>query len=76
MGCFSSLNACCLHLFNFCCFWLAQGYDRDLILLVTERHQFCVLSYDSESNEIVTEAKGDVRVRDKKIISVSALSCN
>lgn len=40
-----------------------QGRDRDLLLLTTDRYQFCVLAFDSETGELVTEARGDARVR-------------
>lgn len=40
--------------------WRPAGRDRDMIFLSTERYQFCLLSYDAEAREFVTEANGDI----------------
>ena len=39
-----------------------QGEETDLLFITTERYQFCVIAYDPDSNEIVTKAKGDIKV--------------
>ncbi|KNC71581.1 hypothetical protein SARC_15878 [Sphaeroforma arctica JP610] len=36
---------------------------KDLLLIVTENYQFCVVKYDEASKEIKTHATGDVRDR-------------
>jgi DNA damage-binding protein 1 len=39
------------------------GEPRDLLLLLTERNNFCVLGFDEESGELVTRANGDASDR-------------
>ncbi len=41
----------------------AQGYDKDLLFILTARQKFAVLSFDKAAGIIVTEAHGDARVR-------------
>jgi DNA damage-binding protein 1 len=43
--------------------WRPTGSPTDRLFISTERYQFCVLAYDAERREIVTEAKGDVSDR-------------
>jgi len=39
---------------------LHKGHNQDLLFLLTERHNFCVLSFDREKGEIITRANGDI----------------
>ena len=43
--------------------WRPANATSDRLFISTERYQFCILSYDSQRKEIVTEAKGDVADR-------------
>ena len=43
-----------------------KNEEKDLLLIVTERYKFCVLSYDSRTGEIVTRANGDLQDRISK----------
>ncbi|KAK9791627.1 hypothetical protein WJX73_005132 [Symbiochloris irregularis] len=36
---------------------------KDLLFILTERHKFCVLEYDSNTGELVTKANGDASDR-------------
>ena len=40
--------------------WKPAGKTNDRLFISTERYQFCIIAYDPEREEIVTEAKGDV----------------
>ncbi|KAJ1968869.1 DNA damage-binding protein 1a [Dispira parvispora] len=37
-----------------------QGRDTDLLFVATEKYKMCVLSWDPQTNRVVTEANGDV----------------
>ncbi|TPX39150.1 hypothetical protein SeLEV6574_g07407 [Synchytrium endobioticum] len=37
-----------------------SGRKTDLLFITTERYRFCVVSWDSDSSEIITEAMGDL----------------
>jgi len=39
---------------------MAQTEKQDFLFVSTERYKFCVLSYDSKRNEIITRANGDI----------------
>ena len=39
------------------------GRRTDLLFITTERYRFCVLSWDGDASEIVTEAMGDLMDR-------------
>ena len=43
--------------------WKPGNRATEQIFISTERYQFCILSYDAQRKEIVTEAKGDVADR-------------
>jgi len=44
-------------------FFRPHGHSKDLIFILTERYQFCVLAYDESSGEIVTRAMGNAKDR-------------
>ena len=40
-----------------------NGAEKDLLFLMTERWKFCILEYNSSTNELITKAMGDVSDR-------------
>lgn len=48
----------CLHTLT--CF--VQGKELQRILVVTERHDFFLLAYDAEAEDVVTEVCGSAKV--------------
>lgn len=39
------------------------GSQQDFLFILTQRHQFCVLSYNSQNGQIITQFTGDVQDR-------------